>query len=576
MRSNRAYILLVLFIASTLGAGSEAQTTNGALQWSLEHASKLSGKMPPAGMQFIAQSEQDKKPTACTLITAAEMTEMLGTTVTAEADDRPGQTKCSYSTAEEFGPYAEVELSWGDGEAGMAGAGIVANQLGTGIVSPYAGLGDQATSAGPLLLIRRGKDLIQLVISGIMDSTGAAKRIYGLLDERLPKSAAPEGDGSGSKTAEAGAAGEKPPEIGFLDGLMEQLGKADGGQLGTLDCPQANSGQQGALKPFGDPSASVVPLANGLTITTAKHDEKGDYELLFAVQSVTPASYMITSSAEYADASGAGTQELTVVRRISLADHRTARCVRAHFRKGDPEEFSGTTVFFSSAVLNELRETGEAAVRLVQPSSLSGLNFEQIVSAKLSRIEPQPVLLPMLVNGREIELPAIHARVQQHDMDILDDPENPIVLRAQRSDGSAELFRVVKIDFPVPGKAAPSIERSLAEGGKAVAYGIYFAFATARIRPESERVLREIADAMRSNPDWQLRIDGHTDSIGDDDANLKLSRERADAVKAALVERYDIAADRLTSDGHGEQAPTATNDTPEGRAQNRRVELTRF
>lgn len=131
-------------------------------------------------------------PTACGLIPAAEMSALLGSPVSAVADDRSGQTTCTYSTAgEELGaPYAEVELSWGDGAAGMAGAGIVQPQVGA-VMGELAGLGDQAVYAGPMILIRRKDDLISIVVSGVPDGTGAAKRIYGLLDQRLPKAAAP-------------------------------------------------------------------------------------------------------------------------------------------------------------------------------------------------------------------------------------------------------------------------------------------------------------------------------------------------------------------------------------------------
>lgn len=131
-------------------------------------------------------------PTACGLIPAEEMSEVLGSAVTAAADDRGGQTKCTYEAAggELGGPYAEVQLNWGDGEAGMAGAGAMEPELG-GAMGKLAGLGDQATAVGPMILIRRKDDLITLVISGVPDSAASAKRIYGLLNERLPKASAP-------------------------------------------------------------------------------------------------------------------------------------------------------------------------------------------------------------------------------------------------------------------------------------------------------------------------------------------------------------------------------------------------
>ncbi len=139
---------------------------------------------------FLATSAS-AAPTACGLVSAADMSAVLGTTVTAAADDRGGQTKCTYETAggELGAPYAEVQLNWGDGESGMMGAGAMKSDLGA-VMGNLAGLGDQATTVGPMILIRRGDDLITLVISGVPDGTAAAKSIYGLLDKRL-KAATP-------------------------------------------------------------------------------------------------------------------------------------------------------------------------------------------------------------------------------------------------------------------------------------------------------------------------------------------------------------------------------------------------
>ncbi|KWT69095.1 hypothetical protein APY04_1701 [Hyphomicrobium sulfonivorans] len=131
-------------------------------------------------------------PMACELVSAADMSAVLGSAVDAVADDRGGQTKCTYETSggELGAPYAEVQLNWGDGDAGMKGAGIMESELGPAM-GRLAGLGDQATTVGPMILIRRGDDLITLVISGIADNTNAAKRIYSLIDARLPKATTP-------------------------------------------------------------------------------------------------------------------------------------------------------------------------------------------------------------------------------------------------------------------------------------------------------------------------------------------------------------------------------------------------
>lgn len=106
-------------------------------------------------------------------------------------------------------------------------------------------------------------------------------------------------------------------------------------------------------------------------------------------------------------------------------------------------------------------------------------------------------------------------------------------------------------------------------------YGLRFNVDRATIQPASESLLNDIATALKSFPDWQLRIVGHTDSTGDAELNKGLSLERANAIKAALVQR-GIADQRLIALGAGEEQPMASNSTPSGRALNRRVELVRF
>jgi OOP family OmpA-OmpF porin len=96
------------------------------------------------------------------------------------------------------------------------------------------------------------------------------------------------------------------------------------------------------------------------------------------------------------------------------------------------------------------------------------------------------------------------------------------------------------------------------------------------LRDESTPTLKEIADILTRHPDWRLDVNGHTDGIGTDQYNLDLSKRRAAAVVKALVTGYHIDAGRLKSAGFGKSQPKDTNDTLEGRARNRRVELMRF
>src|SRR5205807_9596172 len=107
-------------------------------------------------------------------------------------------------------------------------------------------------------------------------------------------------------------------------------------------------------------------------------------------------------------------------------------------------------------------------------------------------------------------------------------------------------------------------------------YDIYFDFNSDEIRDESEPTLHDIGDILRRHPEWKLSIAGHTDSIGGDAPNLDLSKRRAAAVKNALVARFGVNNGRLVTTGYGKSRPVDTNETPEGRARNRRVELVKL
>lgn len=116
---------------------------------------------------------------------------------------------------------------------------------------------------------------------------------------------------------------------------------------------------------------------------------------------------------------------------------------------------------------------------------------------------------------------------------------------------------------------------ALASDGRVATQGILFDTGSDRIRPESTPTLKEITAMLKEHPDLRLRIEGHTDNVGQAASNQALSERRAAAVKAYLVEQ-GIDAARLESAGLGDTQPKAGNDTPEGRQTNRRVELVKL
>jgi outer membrane protein OmpA-like peptidoglycan-associated protein len=113
-----------------------------------------------------------------------------------------------------------------------------------------------------------------------------------------------------------------------------------------------------------------------------------------------------------------------------------------------------------------------------------------------------------------------------------------------------------------------------AGGGKktVVLNNVFFASGSAELLPESGTELKRLAELLTANPAVNIQINGHTDNVGDDAANLKLSENRARAVYDFLVAQ-GVDAARLRSKGFGESKPLAGNDTAEGRAKNRRTEF---
>lgn len=143
-----------------------------------------------------------------------------------------------------------------------------------------------------------------------------------------------------------------------------------------------------------------------------------------------------------------------------------------------------------------------------------------------------------------------------------------------------------KFGIRVSGKAVVTNIR-LAEGGgmnmigkkftdaKIITHGITFDIDKSDIKPESMGTLNMIAGILKNNPDLKFEIDGHTDNTGDAAHNLTLSKQRAASVKTQLIS-MGIDGSRLTTNGFGDTKPISDNSTPDGRANNRRVEFVRM
>jgi flagellar motor protein MotB len=120
---------------------------------------------------------------------------------------------------------------------------------------------------------------------------------------------------------------------------------------------------------------------------------------------------------------------------------------------------------------------------------------------------------------------------------------------------------------------APDTRKKILEQNKWVTHGILFDVNSANIKPESYGTLKEMANVLKEFSDLKVKIVGHTDADGKDEANLELSKQRAASVKTALVKEFGIDESRMETDGKGESEPIDKNDTPAGKANNRRVEF---
>jgi outer membrane protein OmpA-like peptidoglycan-associated protein len=515
------------------------------------------------------------------MVTAAEMSSIVGTVVTAEGENGVGTTRCRYKPAERSMPYVELAVDWGNGAVAMTAAGIL-SRLEPGINDRLTGLGDQASATGPALMIRTGDDLVTLTLLGIDDDVASAKRIMTLLRPRMGPSAQAKAGGTRESGSDEAAANAGVLVSHLLKGVTEQQHRKDeraiSGERGNVSDRSTGAPSDEVFAPAAGPSIRI-PLVAGLTLVAAEHEpERGDYEPIVTVSEVTSDRVATVVSANLPEGS-----RVEVDRVVRREDLQQARGIRSWYEQHDPKVFTGATSFsVSSAVLADLQTKGRADLVRMHPDASPLAAIVSLATGQpnvverhgvLTRVEPHAVAFPVLLNDKAVTLHAIHARGEFNgatiDYHVLDDPDNPVLLRvAGESTG-----RIVRISFPTP--AAAPIEDTLKNDARVALHGIYFDLGKATIRPESEPVLREIATALSHNPEWKINIEGHTDNIGGDALNLDLSRRRADAVKHALVERYRIAASHLTTAGFGASRPADSNDTLSGRARNRRVELVR-
>jgi hypothetical protein len=361
---------------------------------------------------------------------------------------------------------------------------------------------------------------------------------------------------------------------------------------------------------------ATVPLVTGLAVVGSVREPAGDYESVRRVTGIASDRVAFTITADRPGKDGEPPEQIQATRTVLMTDLQSARTLKPRISSGwNAEEiYPGTTNSqLSAAGLAELRATGHTSLTFIDDgtggvdAATAGILEKMMVAASagavsadsakkvgslavskggasftvfgtMSSVEPGVIPVSILVNDAVVALPARHIRGKltgedgdrNADMYVLDDPANAILLQFRVGEDS---MTVVRIDWP-NASTAKNMEAALAARRPVDVYGIYFAYNSAEIRPQSDSTLDAIAAMMKREPAWTLNVTGHTDNVGGGASNLALSRRRAASVKAALVSR-GVAAARLATGGSGASSPKATNATLVGRAQNRRVELTR-
>jgi len=327
-----------------------------------------------------------------------------------------------------------------------------------------------------------------------------------------------------------------------------------------------------------------IPLVPGLVgVYAAYLPGQSDGETLLSVQSADAQAVAFELRSIDPSASGGEPRIVTMTKVVRRADLLTANRVVVTFHTEDPERFPGSTIGgASSGLLARLKSGVKTPFILgIGDGPFGGLGARKYYRGDLQRIEANAVPIPVLLNGKRTTLPAVHTRgtlsVGRDSGEVelwwLDQPDNAMLLRAIFKGRSTQLVRV---DLPDSQKVDLDVASGLASAACRVElHGVYFDTGSAVLLPQSMATIAEIVTVLAGKPDWRITIEGHTDDTGSETDNQWLSKRRAESVLTALVDQYGLPAGRFKAVGFGESRPIDTNDTVEGRAHNRRVELAR-
>lgn len=227
--------------------------------------------------------------------------------------------------------------------------------------------------------------------------------------------------------------------------------------------------------------------------------------------------------------------------------------------EGDPDFESEATTAFIGAFGAGLAGGG---VRITTPLTVDGKTREELTGTQVRvRVQADEAYMKLYVNERRVANSpnTKFGRAKQLIISTYGTDEAPVLTG----------------NFTVAAGGL-GLYDALLEKGRVATQGILFDTGSDRIRPESSPTLKQIAEMLQAHADLKLTIEGHTDNVGAAAANLALSSRRAAAVKTYLTGTLKIDAARLQTVGLGDTKPAGSNATPEGKQQNRRVELVKM
>ncbi len=272
------------------------------------------------------------------------------------------------------------------------------------------------------------------------------------------------------------------------------------------------------------------------------------------------------------DLRGSGAlRQLTVTQRCSLFPNITALPENFTYEaeiKADAPGRAISTLMLASKTKQILHLSVTASPKLVDLVCSIRTPYEELGRKRAPANWDQPVKLAMWVQNGRIR---VFLNGEKHlDFNQVKMPPIDSVELAHDFYGANQAIGYRMVRFA---ESTPDFGQSIVSSGRYVTHGILFDTDSDRLKPESAPAIQAIARGLDNNPNLRLLIEGHTDSVGNAAHNMDLSKRRAEAVKAVLVSQFKVDAERLTTAGLGSTKPIDSNDTPQGRTQNRRVEL---